>query len=61
MSLKTGDQWCVPLCHRHHMELHNFPGGETTFWNVNGIRPEVWAEQTYNKWKEEQDGLSTTE
>lgn len=57
MSLKVGDQWCVPICHAHHMQLHEFAGGERTFWAINGIRPEVWAAQTYADWKEENERI----
>lgn len=57
MSSKTGDQYCVPLCHKHHHELHHFPGGEDTFWAINGIKPIVWAENKYKKWSEENGGL----
>lgn len=52
-GVKNGDQWCVPLCHYHHMELHDFAGGEATFWAVNGIRPIVWAENEFKQWSEE--------
>lgn len=56
MASKNGDQWVVPLCHVHHMQLHEFAGGERTFWSVNGINPLIWAEEQYAKWKDEQDG-----
>lgn len=52
-ALKTGDQYTVPLCHRHHMELHESPLGERTWWSVNAILPMVWAEETYEKWRQE--------
>lgn len=49
-GLKTGDQYTVPLCHKHHMELHdNLP--EKTWWALNGIRPLVWAEREYEEWR----------
>lgn len=49
-GVKNGDQWCVPLCHKHHMEMHDFAGGEKTWWACQGIVPEVWAENEYSKW-----------
>lgn len=32
MGLKPGDEWAVPLCHRHHME------GHTSGWNTFELR-----------------------
>lgn len=49
-ALKTGDQFTVPLCHMHHMELHNSGLNEKTWWAVNGIKPLIWAENEYEKW-----------
>jgi hypothetical protein len=28
-AVKPGDEWCTPLCHTHHMELHQC--GRSTF------------------------------
>lgn len=59
MSLKTGDQFCVPLCHGHHMELHESGLGEKTWWATKGIKPVVWANHNYAKWlraRAEEDG-----
>lgn len=41
MGLKSGDNWTVPLCHKHHMELHNYQGsgGERLWWALRGIDP----------------------
>lgn len=33
MGMKSGDQWCVPLCHPHHMELHDI-GAEGLFFAI---------------------------
>lgn len=55
-GVKNGDQWVVPLCHAHHMMLHDFAGGEKTWWAINGINPLIWAEEEYSKWKEERNG-----
>lgn len=57
MQKKNGDQYCVPLCHAHHMELHSFPGGERTFWSINGIQPLIWAAHEYDIWS----GINTSE
>lgn len=50
MGRKNGDNWCVPVCHSHHHQLHHFAGGERTFWAVNGIDPERWAASEFQKW-----------
>lgn len=47
---KNGDQWTVPLCHGHHMELHDFAGGERSWWAINAVLPLVWAENSYSQW-----------
>lgn len=52
MGRKTGDQYTVPLCRLHHIELHTSPMPERTFWALNGINPVLWAEDTYSKWSE---------
>lgn len=51
MALKVGDNWCVPLCHPHHMELHAF-GDEKSWWDLNGIEPLKWAEESWSKFSE---------
>lgn len=51
MGRKTGDQYCVPLCHTHHMEMHNSHLGEATWWAVHGIDPIEWAEREYETCK----------
>ena len=50
MSRKTGDQYAVPLCRKHHMELHESPMPERTFWALQGIDPIQWAEKEYANW-----------
>lgn len=37
-GLKAGDLWCVPLCVRHHSDLHNM-GDERAFWELHKIDP----------------------
>lgn len=53
MGLKTGDQWTVPLCHKHHMELHSEGFPERTWWALKGIDPLTWALNTYTEWEKE--------
>lgn len=48
VSLKTGDNWVVPLCHRCHMTLHHF-GDERTWWAVQGVDPIAWAATSWEK------------
>lgn len=58
MGRKTGDQYAVPLCHYHHMALHQSPMPEKTWWALKGIDPIKWAENSYDKWlkdKEDQE------
>jgi hypothetical protein len=40
MGVRVGDQWCVPLCKRHHDELH---AHSKTFWADAGIEPRLWC------------------
>lgn len=37
-SLKNGDDYTIPLCRKHHDELHNF-GSEELFLSLHGIDP----------------------
>jgi hypothetical protein len=32
------------------MELHDFAGGERSWWAINGILPMIWAEDAYQQW-----------
>jgi len=48
MSMKVGDNWCVPLCHSCHMKLHAF-GDERTWWDLQGINPLKWARVNWEK------------
>ena len=41
MGLKSGDQFAVPLCAKHHGELHAH-GNERQWWALNGVDPEEW-------------------
>ena len=51
MSMKVSDNWCVPLCHKCHMQLHAF-GDEKTWWDLQGIDPLSWAKNNFRKFKE---------
>lgn len=35
MGLKESDEWVVPLCHSHHINLHHI--GERKWWSSWGI------------------------
>lgn len=50
MGMKVGDNWCVPLCHMHHMELHGF-GDERLWWAMQGIEPVPIAEKLFEEYK----------
>ena len=47
--MKSGDNWAVPLCHEHHMQMHKF-GDERTWWDINGIDPMEWARKNWSKY-----------
>ena len=47
-GLKAGDNYTVPLCDKHHRELHAY-GDESLFWALKGIAPipaarELWRQ-----------------
>lgn len=43
MGKRVSDYLTVPLCARHHAELHSI--NEGYFWGSAGIRPEEWIAQ----------------
>lgn len=49
MAMKVGDNWCVPLCHACHMQLHDF-GNEELWWGLKGVDPIRWAEKHWKLW-----------
>lgn len=53
MARKVGDQYTIPLCHSCHMDLHDSPMPERTWWALNGIDPIKWAEVNYSNWEKE--------
>lgn len=48
-TIKTGDQWAVPVCRKHHDEIHQGGIRETTFWALRGIDPTLWAIYHWDK------------
>jgi hypothetical protein len=48
LSLKVGDQFCVPLCALHHYELHR-GGPERAWWEAKGIIPEPIAAELWGR------------
>lgn len=55
MSRKTGDQYTVPLCRTHHMKLHEAAMSERMWWSIHGINPIMWAEMSYEQWKQDNE------
>ena len=47
MSLKVCDYNTVPLCHAHHMELHDH-GNEEQWWALQGVDPIKFIEKVTN-------------
>jgi predicted nucleic acid binding AN1-type Zn finger protein len=47
MSLKVCDYNTVPLCHAHHMELHDH-GNEEQWWALQGVDPINFIEKVTN-------------
>jgi hypothetical protein len=46
MAMKSGDQWLVPMCRKHHDEVE-LAGDEAAWWIAKGIDPvplaiELW-------------------
>jgi hypothetical protein len=37
MARKVGDDFTVPLCRKHHRDLH--VGNESAWWRAMGIQP----------------------
>lgn len=55
LGRKTGDQYAVPVCRRHHDEIHGRGIPERTWWALQGINPIIWAERAYKEWTNEHD------
>lgn len=43
-ALKNGDDYTIPLCRKHHDELHNF-GDEALFLSLHGVDAELILRQ----------------
>lgn len=50
MGRKSGDEWAIPLCPRHHAELHA-NGDETRYLQQMGIDGVKAAEKIFKKYK----------
>jgi DNA recombination protein Rad52 len=53
LGRKVSDEWTVPLCVKHHDELHRF-GNEKQWWHEQQINPianaqELWPTETFRK------------
>ena len=48
MGIKTSDEFTVPLCSRHHRELHQ-SGNERAWWKRQGIDPQKIARELWRK------------
>lgn len=59
LGLKNGDQFIVPLCHPHHMALHDSPMPERTWWALIGIDPMIWAEISFSEWEQANVNITT--
>ena len=55
-ALKNGDDYTIPLCRKHHEELHNF-GDEKLFLDLHGID----AKLILNQLNEDGDGQRNRE
>ena len=49
MSKKPGDEWTVPMCSKHHTDLH-LTGDEQSWWDLKGIDAKGWAERMWEVW-----------
>jgi hypothetical protein len=48
MSRKVGDDFTVPLCRKHHRDLHD-SGNESAWWHAMGIEPLEIARGLWNE------------
>ena len=49
MSMKSGDENLVPLCVRHHRELHHY-GDEDSYWKEVDGQTEFGRRTAYRLW-----------
>jgi hypothetical protein len=50
MGMKAGDMNVLPLCHKHHMELHDV-GNENSFWVRKGHSPDFGRAVALRIWE----------
>ena len=50
MGMKSGDMNVVPLCHKHHMQLHEV-GSENSFWISMGRSPDFGRAVAMRFWE----------
>ena len=50
MGMKAGDMNVLPLCHKHHMELHDV-GNENSFWIRKGHSPDFGRAVSLRMWE----------
>ena len=50
MGMKSGDMNVVPLCHKHHMQLHEV-GNENSFWISMGRSPDFGRAVAMRFWE----------
>lgn len=48
LGIKNGDNWTIPLCRKHHDELHSF-GDEKLFLDMHGIDGVGLAQSLWRK------------
>lgn len=48
MGLRSGDNYTVPLCAKHHADLH-LRGDERLWWSLHGIDPILVAARLYQE------------
>jgi len=60
MSLKSGDDQVIPLCHHHHTMLHVKFGDEFKFFKNFGL-PETFGQEWANKLYKKIDDTKTSD
>ena len=57
MSIKNSDEFTIPLCRKHHEELHNF-GSEALFLALHGIDHMLILAQMKGEYNVQSEGES---
>ena len=55
LGRKVGDQYAVPFCRNHHVDLHTCGVPERTWFALNGINALEWIENNWRQWENEND------